>query len=43
MDLTVVCMQQNGVAVSAGIIDRVIDGFENRWSNDNRAANYRGR
>jgi hypothetical protein len=30
VDLTVLCMQQNGAAISAGIINRVIAGFENR-------------
>ena len=34
VDLTVLCMQQNGTAISAGIIDRVIAGFENRRSAD---------
>ena len=40
--LTVLCMQQNGAAISAGIINRVIAGCENRWSADNRASCRRG-
>lgn len=42
MDLTAVCMQQNGTAFSAGIINRMIARFENRRSVDNRTASYRG-
>ena len=42
MDLTAVCMQQNGTAFSAGIINRMIARFENRWSVDDRTARYRG-
>ena len=42
MDLAVVCMQQNGTAFSAGIINRMIARFENRRSVDNRTASYRG-
>ena len=34
VDLTVLCMQQNGAAISTGIINRVIASFENRWSAD---------
>ena len=42
VDLAVVCMQQNGAAFSAGIVNRMIARFENRWSVDNRTARYRG-
>jgi hypothetical protein len=42
VDLTVLCMQQNGAAISAGIIDRVIAGFENRRSADDGASCRRG-
>ena len=42
VDLTALCMQQNGDAISAGIINRVIAGFENRWSVDNGASYRRG-
>jgi succinylarginine dihydrolase len=42
VDLTVLCMQQNGAAISAGIINRVIAGFENRGGVENGASCRRG-
>jgi hypothetical protein len=42
VDLTVLCMQQNGATISAGIINRVIASFENRWSADDGPICRRG-